>query len=135
MTDFGNKNEECIELFCKTVAELNTISLKQSEGLLNIAISAAEAMNSNDPANGGAEFIAELKAAAEEISRSARNREEEIYKNIKSVISAEPEHSFCATVEQKLIIALENSLNNQQQLNVVGEALLAKAASLLLSQA
>lgn len=135
MTDSENKNEECIKLFCKTVAELNTISLRQTEGLLNIAVSAVKALNSNDTANGAAQFTAELKAAAEEINQSARNREEEIYKNIKSALSAEPEHSFCAAVEQKLIIALENSLANQQQLNVTGDAILAKAASLLLSQA
>ena len=34
MTDYENKNEECIALFCKTLAELNTISLKQMEGYL-----------------------------------------------------------------------------------------------------
>jgi hypothetical protein len=135
MSEFENDNEKCIELFCKTVAELNTISLKQMEGLLNIAITAAEASNSNVDAPGAAKFVDELKAAAGEISRSARNREEEIYKNIKSSLSAEPEHSFCAAVEQKLIIALENSLTNQQQLNVLGEEILTQAAARLLSPA
>ena len=135
MTDFENKNEECLKLFCKTVAELNSISLKQTEGLLNVAVTAVEALDSNGSAANAAQLVAELQATVEEVSRNARTQEEELYKNIKEGLSAEPEHSFCAAVEQKLIIALENSLANQQQLNVTGDALLAQAASLLLSSA
>ncbi|HEY0427050.1 MAG TPA: hypothetical protein VGC76_04510 [Pyrinomonadaceae bacterium] len=133
MTNSDNKNEECIELFCKTVAELNSISLKQMEGLLNIAITAAESTNSSGHTTDATSFISELKKTAEELSRNARNQADEIYKNVKTALSAEPKHSFCEAVEQKLIIALENNLANQQQLNVTGDAILAKAASVILS--
>ncbi len=132
MTDSENKNEECIKLFCQTIAELNTISLKQIEGLLNIAITAVEA-NSKGETPDAVKFIEELRAAAEEVSQKARNQEEEIYKNIKTTLSAEPKHSFCEAVEEKLIIGLENSLSNQQQLNILGAEILAKAASMILS--
>lgn len=133
MTDFDNKNEECIKMFCKTVAELNEISLKQMNGLLNIAITAAGELKSGST-NNAEQFVNELKTTAKQISRTAKTQEDEIYKNVKSTLSAEPEHSFCQTVEQKLVIALENSLALQQQLNVIGESILAKAASQLLSQ-
>jgi len=134
MTDSDNQNEECIKLFCKTIAELNTISLKQIEGLLNVAITAAES-NSKGETPDAAKFIEELKATAEEISQKARNQEEEIYKNVKDMLSAQPKHSFCEAVEEKLIISLENSLANQQQLNVLGASILAQAASMILSPA
>lgn len=134
MTDSDNKNEECIKFFCKTLAELNTISLKQMEGLLNVAVTAAET-NSNGEMPDASKFIEELKATAEGISQKARTQEEEIYKNVKNTLSAEQNHSFCQTVEEKLIIALENSLANQQQLNVIGASILAKAASMILSPA
>lgn len=133
MSDPENKNEECLKLFCRTIAELNTISLKQMEGLLNLAVETVKASNSNDSANGAEQFVEQLKTTAEEISRNARTKEEEIYKNIKESVSAEPAHSFCAAIEEKLIIAVENSLANQQQLNVIGNAILAQAANLLLS--
>jgi len=134
MNDSDNKDEECIKLFCQTLAELNTISLKQIEGLLNVAITAAEA-NSKGETSDAVKFIEELKATAEEISQKAKSQEEEIYQNVKNTLSAEQNHSFCQTVEEKLIIALENSLANQQQLNVMGASILAKAASEILSPA
>jgi hypothetical protein len=133
MENSENNNKECVELFCKTVAELNSISLKQMEGLLNIAVTAAEALNSPGDKPDVSKFIDELKNVAAEFSRNAKSQEEEIYKNVKNTLSTDPKHSFCQAVEEKLIIALENSLNNQQQLNVTGDAILAKAASLLLS--
>ena len=135
MTDADRKNEESLRLFCKTVAELNAISLKQTEGLLNIAVTAVEALGSNASAGGAEQFVSELRATAEEISRSARTKEEEVYKIVKEAVAAESEEYFCAAVEEKLIIALENSLANQQQLNVTGNAILAQASALLLSSA
>jgi hypothetical protein len=131
MTNQETNNEECIRLFCKTLAELNAISLAQMEGLLNLAASAAENLNSNG--GDGAQFVDELKTAAADLSRQARAQEEEIYRNVKETLSSETKHSFCETVEQKIVIALENSLANQQQLNITGDAILAQAASMLLS--
>lgn len=130
-----HRNEECVKLFCKTVAELNAISLTQLEGLLKLAVTAVEAAGSKIAANGAQQFIDELKATAEEISRTAQLKEEELYKKVKEAVSAESEEYFCSAVEERLIIALENSLANQQQLNVTGNAILAQATLLLLSEA
>jgi hypothetical protein len=135
MTVDINKNEKCIALFCKTVADLNTISLKQMQGYLTLASDAVKELGSHETPNGAAHFVNELKKAAEEISEKARRQEEEIYKHIKESLAADSEQSFCQTIEAKLVTAIENSLANQQQLNVTGNAILAQAASLLLSSA
>lgn len=134
MTDFDNKNEECIKMFCKTLAELNEISLKQMEGLLNIAVTAAGELKSESNTADAEKFVNDLKTTAETIGQNAKTREDDIDKNVKAGLSGEPEHSFCRTVEQKILLAMDNSLSLQQQLNVTGEAILSQAASLILSQ-
>lgn len=126
-------NDECVEFFCETVAELNNISLKQLEGLLNIAVTAAKELNSGGNAEETEQFVEKLKIVAEELGRNAQKQEKELFENLKNSLADVSEHSFCQTVEQKLILALENSLANQQQLNVTGNAILAQTASLLLT--
>ena len=68
------------------------------------------------------------------MSRNAQKQEKELYESVKKSLADEPEHSFCQAVEQKLILALENSLTNQEQLNITGNAMLSQAAMLLLKQ-
>jgi hypothetical protein len=133
MTDSENKNEECIKLFCDTLAELNAVSLKQMEGLLDIAVKAAQAADSGSSADDTARFVDELKITFQAVKQTAQEQEAKISEQIKNDFSNESKQSFCETVEEKLTAALENSLSHQQQLNVLGEAILAKAATLLLS--
>lgn len=127
------KNEECVKFFCKTIAKLNKISLKQIEGLLDVAITAGKELNSDSNSSEVEQFIDKLKIVVEELSQNAQKQEKELYENLKNSLTEKPENSFCQAVEQKLIVAFENSLANQQQLNITGNALLAQAASLLLT--
>ena len=131
----NSQNEECIKLFCHTVNELNTISLKQMEGLLSLAVKAVEAADSNGSAGDAGQFVDELKAAAEELDRRARAQEERLSESIKNASSGPSSDIFCAVVEQRIGVALENSLAFQQQLNELGAAILAKATTLVFSSA
>jgi hypothetical protein len=129
------EDKECIELFCKTIAELNAVSLKQMEGYLNLAVTAVESLGSAGGANDAKQFVAELKTTAEAIASKAQEKQAELFESLQESVSVKAPASFCKTVEERLNTALENSLANQQQLNVTGNAILAQAASIVLSSA
>lgn len=124
----------CADAFCKTMAQLNTVSLGQTQGLLDIAVRAAEKFHSlnssatvnKDELNG---FINQIQTAADNLSQNNQPAPE----NLSSAQSAANPETFPAMVEQALNLALQNSVSNQQALNQPGAAILARAAALLLS--
>lgn len=123
------------EIFSKAMSQLNAVALQQTEGLLNIAVSAAEkfhSLNSSAEVNKDelAGFINQMKNAAENISQINGQTPE----NPAAQTAPNPE-LVLQTVIQALNNAIHNSTNNQQQLNIIGAAILAQAAALLLSPA
>ncbi|HEX9961802.1 MAG TPA: RebB family R body protein [Pyrinomonadaceae bacterium] len=123
------------EMFSKAMSQLNAVALQQTEGLLNIAASAAEKYHS---LNSSAEinkdeltgFINQMKNAAENISRINQQAPEN-----PAAPSAPNSELVLQAVIQALNDAIHNSTNNQQQLNVIGAAILTQSAALLLSSA
>lgn len=121
------------EIFCKTMTGLNSVSLAQAQGLLDIAIRAAEKFHSinsaatvnKDELDG---FINQIQSAAASLSQNNQPTPE----NLSAQSATNPE-TFPEMVEQALNLALQNSVSNQQALNELGVAILGKAASLLLS--
>jgi hypothetical protein len=121
------------EVFCQTMTQLNAVSLQQTQGLLDIAVRAAEkihsinssAATSKDELDG---FINQLKTAADNLAQINQQTPENL-----SAQSAPNPETFLEAVEQALGNAVHNSVNNQQQLNVTGAAILTSAAALLLA--
>jgi Killing trait len=132
-TSMENEISNYAEIFCKTMSELNAVALEQTQGLLNIAVTAAEKFHSLNPAAqanneelGG--FINQLKNTADNLSQTNQPTPENL-----SAQSAPNAETFIAAVEQALGNAIHNSANNQQQLNIIGAAILTQSAALLLS--
>lgn len=135
-------------LFCEAMSQMNAVSLQHTESLLNIAVTVAEdlrAINSRAGAQGGEEldgFINKIKSAAADLSLV--NQPASTPENLSAqsapdgVESSQPVssgESFPAAVEQALADAVQNSVANQQQLNLIGTAMLTQAADLLFSVA
>jgi soluble cytochrome b562 len=130
-----NEISNYVEIFAKAMSQLNAVALQQTEGLLNIAVSAAEkfhAINSAAEVNKDelAGFINQMKTAAANIKQIHRQAPE----NPAAQSAPNPEIVLQA-VMQALSDAIHNSANNQQQLNVIGAAILTQSAALLLSSA
>lgn len=133
MSNSEMTSQECAEFFCKTVAELNSITLKQMEGLLNLAVTAAEKINSPGKIDDGQNVVSELKLMAEEVGQTAASQEEAIAEDAQSKIPVNENAVFCNSVEHLLSNAIANCVNVQQQLNIIGASILTQAASLILS--
>jgi hypothetical protein len=120
------------EIFCRALTQLNAVSLEQIEGLLNIAVKAAEKVHSINssaaapPDEKLTEFVNQMKNTAARMSQTNQPTDNA------SPSAINPE-VFPALVEQTLGNAIRNSANNQQELNIIGAAILTQAASLLLS--
>jgi hypothetical protein len=122
------------EIFCRALTQLNAVALEQIEGLLNVAVKAAEKIHSLNssaaapPDEKLTEFVNEMKNTAARMSQTNQTAADDA-----SLPPAINPDVFPALVEQTLGNAIHNSANNQQELNVIGAAILAQAASLLLS--
>src|SRR5690242_2091797 len=58
----------CVELFTDTMERLNEIAMGQMQAILDLAIAAADAANSIDPANDqGAKFVEKVTQTLDEI--------------------------------------------------------------------
>jgi septal ring factor EnvC (AmiA/AmiB activator) len=130
-----NEISNYAEIFAKAMSQLNAVALQQTEGLLNIAVSAAEkfhALNSSAEVNKDelAGFINQMKTAADDIKQIHRQTPEN-----PAAKSAPNSEIVLQAVMQALSDAIHNSTNNQQQLNVIGAAILTQSAALLLSSA
>lgn len=121
------------EVFCKAMTQLNAVALQQTQGLLDIAVRAAEKIHSINSAatmnkNELDGFINQLKTAADSLAQVNQPTPE----NPSSQTAPNPA-TFLEAVEQALGNAVHNSVNNQQQLNITGAAILTQAAALLLA--
>jgi len=145
----------CARLFCVTLAQLNAISEQQIKALLEVAITTAEVVRSlassepeaklKNAALAKGEEIAELGAkltgAADKMSQSrsdsegveAGTEESQQIGGQQKTFAAINAEAFCAQVEANINVAMQNSLACQQQMNVLGQAILAQAAALLFS--
>jgi methylthioribose-1-phosphate isomerase len=133
---------DCAAFFCTTLASLNEIALDQMSGLLNIAITAASAASSLSSSKSGgsvedmettegnklAELAGQLRSTAEELRQNA----ESVTEIQRAGVDSE---AFCMKVDATLNVAMQNSASLQQQLNTLGQAILAQAAVLLLTTA
>ena len=124
--------QDCVNLFCTTIAELNKIAENQMKALLDIAVIAANSTSSGangqsaGKENGGfGELAADLKNIVEKINQNSAVDQTE---NLK-------QEEFTSRIESALINAIQNSVSLQQELNTLGQAILAKAASLVLTTA
>jgi hypothetical protein len=129
-----NEISSYTEIFCRAMTRLNAVSLEQIEGLLNIAVKAAEKVHSINASAAAptdeklTEFVNQIKNTADRMSQTNQPPAE----NASTPAAINPE-AFPALVEQTLGNAIHNSANNQQELNIIGAAILTQAASLLLS--
>lgn len=129
-------HEACVKLLTETMARLNEISERHMQGILDIAIAAADAANSVAPGSiDGDEFIARVTALVESIKSKA-----ETVTGGEMGGGGSPEQSsnatgdkFCEMIERDINIAIENGLSLQQQLNVTGEAVLVQGANIVLN--
>jgi hypothetical protein len=102
------------------------------QSILDIAIAAADAASSIDPAStAGSDFVEKVTALVEGLKSKADSFDRTPAPSIDHDISPKA-GAFCEGVERDLNIAIGNSLNNQQQLYVVGEAVLTEGAQLVL---
>jgi hypothetical protein len=135
--------EACVELLTTTLANLNMIAGQQINGLLSIAITAAAAAHSlaaskTEDTTGAdklSELTEQLKRTAEEIAQSSQGETPEAVESEAGAQSAAGAETFCEKVEASLNLAIQNSVANQQELNTLGQAILAQAAALLFSVA
>lgn len=126
-------HEACVKLLTETMARLNEIAEGQMQGILDIAIAAADAANSVTPGSMDADaFIEKVKALIDSMRSQADTTEGEMGGG------AMPEHvspagadKFCEAIERQINMAIENGLSLQQQLNVTGVAVLSEGANLL----
>ena len=132
---------DCAAFFCTTLANLNEISLAQMRGLLDIAliaVSVASNLSSFEPDESGKidqldKLAGQLRSTAEHLRQSYSSQEAKSAAETPS--AAANSESFCKKVEAALNIAMQNSSSLQQQLNTLGQAILAQSASLLFSAA
>jgi hypothetical protein len=119
---------ECAELFAKTLEELNAVSQLQMQGILNVVTIGLEAARSQ---NSSPEVLEKLTKLVDEL-KSTAGQLGSIHPGSLSE-DAPGSENFCAEVEANINIAMKNSLNNQQQLNVIGAAALTQIISLLIA--
>ncbi|HEV7644091.1 MAG TPA: RebB family R body protein [Pyrinomonadaceae bacterium] len=122
---------ECAEFFAKTLEELNAVSQLQMQGILNVVTTGLEAAKSLSSSHNDPGAIEKLSKLVDELKSTAEN----LGNNKPGDFSADAPQSenFCAEVEANINIAMKNSLNDQQQLNVIGAAALTQIISLLIS--
>jgi hypothetical protein len=131
-------HEACVKLLTDTLARLDEISESHMQGILDIAIAAADAANSIAPGSRDAdEFIEKVTALVESFKTKAETAQGG---GDMGGGGGAPEQSagvtsdkFCEMIERDINIAIENALTLQQQLNVSGIAVLNEGASLILN--
>jgi hypothetical protein len=115
------------------MARLNEISESHMQGILDIAIAAADAANSVAPGSiDGDEFIAKVTALVESIKSKAESVQGG---EMSGGTPGSPAigDKFCEMIERDINIAIENGLSLQQQLNITGAAVLTQGANLVLN--
>jgi hypothetical protein len=147
----SHDHEACVKLLTDTMARLDEISESHMQGILDIAIAAADAANSLAPGSTDADaFVDKVKALIDSMRSKAESLGGEMIgggtENTSAaggeMIGGGLENSstagsdkFCASVERDINMAIENGLSLQQQLNVTGVAVLSEGAALILESA
>jgi len=134
----SHDHEACVKLLTDTMARLDEISESHMQGILDIAIAAADAANSVAPGSTDADaFVEKVQGLIDNMRSKAETTEGDMGGG-----GGAPEHSsgpnedkFCETIERDINIAIENGLSLQQQLNVTGVAVLSEGAALILESA
>jgi hypothetical protein len=122
---------ECAEFFAKTLEKLNAVSQLQMQGILGVVITGLEAARSLSSSQKDPGTVEKLSKLVDELKSTAGN--------LSGVDSggfsadAPRSENFCAEVEANINSAMKNSLNNQQQLNVIGAAALSQIIIALIS--
>lgn len=131
----SHDHEACVKLLTDTMARLNEIAEGHMQGILDIAIAAADAASSITPGSTDPDaFVEKVKALIDSMRSKAETLEGEMGGG------AMPEHTspagtdkFCEAIERQINMAVENGLSLQQQLNVTGVAVLSEGANLVLT--
>ncbi len=122
---------ECAELFAKTLEELNAVSQLQMQGILGVVTTGLEAAKSLSSSSPDPEALDKLTRLVDELKNTAGQLGSIDPGNLSA--DASQSENFCAQVEANLNLAMQNSVSNQQQLNVIGAAALTQIISLLIS--
>jgi hypothetical protein len=138
----SSEPQDCAQMFCNTLANLNRVYEEQLTGFARIAVTMAEAYvalssSKRDEAVKGTagvtsdeltSFVEQLKGVAAASPQTVP--EVDVKSGLQNPAMAD---AFCAKVEYILLLAMQNSVNQQQQLCVAGQAILALGADRLLS--
>ena len=108
MTTTENQNEECVKLFTKTLAELNSISIRQLEGLLNIAVAAVEKVGAGDSATDAQRFVEEHQLLDRDLEQVVLYFERASLGGLHNTTDAVPRRSGNTPVRDQPDIALLN---------------------------
>lgn len=134
----SHDHEACVKLLTDTMARLDEISENHMQGILEIAIAAADAANSVAPGSADAEaFVEKVNTLIDNMRTNAETAEGDMGGGGGAPEQSSPAagDKFCETIERDINMAIENGLSLQQQLNVTGVAVLSEGAALILESA
>ena len=128
----------CAQLFTDTLSRLNEISERQMRAILDLAFSAATAARSIEPSSPNSSAVVEkVTALFDDLKAKLIKPDSEVVSKpvpeVKHNATTAAGRAFCDSVRNDLAIAIANSTSNQQQLNVIGAAVVTQGASLVLS--
>lgn len=127
-------NAACVKLFTDTMERLNEIAEQQMQSILDLAIAAADAANSIEPSSDdGAKFVEKTAAAIDQMKTKIEDSTPSMPAAGTGQPAASAEDGFCRAVENDIAMALVNSVTFQQQLNVIGAAVLTEGAQLVMA--
>jgi hypothetical protein len=140
----GQKAQDCIAMFSSTMENLNKLHQEQMNGLINIVITIAETLRafSLSPPEGQLKHAAgntrdELGAFVDQLRGEAETAAESQMGQAAKTATPETEvaqsDNFCGKVEAAIVMAMENSVAQQQQMYIIAQAVLALGAQRLLS--
>jgi hypothetical protein len=136
-SNISHDHEACVKLLTDTMARLDEISEGHMQGILDIAIAAADAASSVAPGSADADaFVEKVKALIDNMRSKAESPDTQggqISGGGTEPGSPASGDKFCETIERDINMAIENGLSLQQQLNVTGAAVLTQGANLVLT--
>lgn len=138
------KAQDCIEMFSSTMEKLNKLHQEQMNGLIRIVVTIAETLRalSSSPPEGQLKHADgktrdELGAFVDQLRSEAETTGEGQIGQAAKTAAAEAEvaqsDNFCGKVEAAIVMAMENSVAQQQQMYVIAQAVLSLGAQKLLS--
>ena len=147
----SHDHEACVKLLTDTMARLDEISENHMQGILDIAIAAADAASSVAPGSTDTDaFVEKVQGLIDNMRSETESAQggEMIGGGLENSSAAGGEmiggglenvsaggDKFCEMIERDINMAIENGLSLQQQLNVTGVAVLSEGAALILESA